>query len=81
MMQLLLHVLVSRLVSDGESQAESCVLIDGATPVLTAHATDGGKACGGDVVSLHTTAILNQWAAETMVLPNVFLSQLCNHLL
>lgn len=45
--QFVLSVLVSRLVSDGESQAQSCVLIDGAAPVLAAHSTDGGKTCKG----------------------------------
>lgn len=39
------HPLVSRLVGDGESQAESCILIDGAAPVLAAHPADGGKPC------------------------------------
>lgn len=44
-MQFLLNILVSRLVSNGESQAQSCVLINGTAPVLTAHATDGSKTC------------------------------------
>ncbi len=44
-MYFLLNILVSRLVSDGESQAQSCILIDGTTPVLATHSTDGGKTC------------------------------------
>lgn len=43
--QFVSNILVSRLVSDGESQAQSCILIDGTTPVLAAHSTDGGKTC------------------------------------
>lgn len=43
--QLLSNVLVSGLMCNGESQAQSRVLIDGTTPVFTAHATDGGKTC------------------------------------
>lgn len=34
---------MSRLVSDSESQAQPCVLVDGAAPVLTAHAADRGE--------------------------------------
>ena len=36
---------MSRLVSDGESQAQPRILIDGTTPVLAAHSTDGGETC------------------------------------
>lgn len=39
------HVLVSRLVSDGESQAQSRVLVDGATSVFAAHSANGCKTC------------------------------------
>lgn len=34
---------MSRLVSDSESQAQPCILVDGAAPVLTAHAADRGE--------------------------------------
>lgn len=44
-MPFLLNILVSGLVSDGESQAQSCILIDGTAPVLAAHSADGGKTC------------------------------------
>lgn len=37
------HLLVPWLMSDGEGQAKSCVLIDGTAAVFTAHPTDGGK--------------------------------------
>lgn len=39
------HVLVSRLMSDGESQAQSRVLIDCATSVFAAHSANGCKTC------------------------------------
>lgn len=39
------HLLVSGLVSDGESQAQSRILVDGATSVFAAHSTDGCKTC------------------------------------
>lgn len=32
-------------MSNGESQTQSCILIDGTTSVLAAHSTDGGKTC------------------------------------
>lgn len=43
--QFRLNILVSRLVSDSESQAQACVLIDGTAPVFAAHSTDGSKTC------------------------------------
>lgn len=43
--QVVSGILVSRLVRDGESQAQSCVLIDGATSVFAAHSTNGCKPC------------------------------------
>lgn len=43
--QVVLHILVSGLVRYGEGQAQSCVLIDGATSVFAAHSTNGCKPC------------------------------------
>lgn len=43
--EVVLNILVPGLVRDGESQAQSCILVDGATPVFAAHSTNGCKTC------------------------------------
>lgn len=40
------HLLVSRLVGDGESQSEPRVLVNGAAAVFAAHPTYGSESCG-----------------------------------
>lgn len=37
------NLLVSRFMSNSKSQSKACVLINGATAVFAAHATDGCK--------------------------------------